>query len=141
MKDKCVLSGLVAGLLWTVLAAVVAVGCAAHRDDVLQASVKAYNKAMKWQEYEKAGDFVAGSYKDQFRKATADFEKDRLKIVDYEIVRSTIDQEKDSATSTVKLEYYWEGDGKLLRATLDEKWVYEDGNWRIVPSLDEFAHK
>lgn len=132
---------LAAAFLWAVLPVVVAVGCAAHRDQMFQNSVRAYNKALKWQEYEKAGDFVADSHKDRFRNATADFEKDRLRIVDYQIVRSTIDEEESSARSTVKLEYYWEGEGKLLRTALDEKWVYENGNWRIVPTLDEFGHK
>jgi len=131
----------VAVWLFTALTLAVIFGCAAHREDVFQKSVRAYNKALKWQEYEKAGVFVADSHKDRFQKETAELEKDRLKIVDYEIVHSTVDKDESSGSSTVKLEYYWEREGKLLRAVLNEKWVYEDGKWKIVPDLDEFAHK
>ena len=140
MINKNVSMWPVATFVLTVAAVMAAFGCAAHRDQAFQDSVRAYNKSLKWQEYTKAGVFVADSHKDRFREAAADFEKDKLKIVDYQIVDMKLEKKESSAKSTVELEYYWEREGKLLRTTRDENWVYENKQWKIVPSLEDFKH-
>jgi len=127
--------------LLSVLMVVVLLGCSAylvqwHFED----SLDAFNQALRWHEWHKAGLYVSDSALKEFNAKMA--EAQNVRLIDYRILNKKYDAEKREATVEVEIDYY-----KVLAYTLKtahdtQKWAYVNENgimsWKLVSGLPEF---
>ena len=93
------------------------------KGDQCEQSIRAYNRMVRWQEYEAAEKAVAPPVVDEYRKT---FTAGDLKIADYRIKSLTCDVEKNSAEAVVEIDYY-------LPPSLSVKTIEDTQKWRHFP--------
>ncbi len=99
------------------------------------ASVVAFNDALRWGDFKKAALFVPVRQQDLFWEC-ADVLVDGVRVTDYEIRH--VDHNEVSGTGLVKVScrYYGLYDPRVRTATLNQRWQFEPekGVWRVVKS-------
>jgi hypothetical protein len=101
----------------------------------LKLAVTTFNDAIRWRDYQTALPWIVPQQQEVFWKQTDDIQE-RLRVVDYEIIR--VDFNERAAIGTVDLRYrvYYLTDPRLQVKTLHQKWRYEAAqkNWCVAHS-------
>jgi hypothetical protein len=101
----------------------------------LKLAVTTFNDAIRWRDYQKALLWIVPQQQEAFWKQTDDIQ-DRLRVIDYEIIR--FDFNERAAIGTVDLRYrvYYLTDPRMQVKTLHQKWRYEEAqkDWRVAHS-------
>lgn len=102
-------------------------------------SIRAYNRMVRWQEYEGAEKAVEQAAREEFRRRLTGRE---LKIADYRIKSLTCDPMKGEADVVIEYDYYLPPSTTLKTVEDQQKWRYSEsavpGGWRVVTPPPEF---
>ncbi len=117
-------------------AAVLLAGCATawSRKDQLEETLLAYEDALRWSEFDVANGFGGG--KSQIDPGRLQ----RIKVTSYEVVNSTVDDDKRHAQQTVQIRYY-DKDSAREQVLVDrQQWTYDPAKkrWLLQSGLPPF---
>jgi len=128
-------------ILLTLLIVIILTGCSSYLIlGKFDESLEAYNRSLRWNEWDKASLFPIDSIQQDFQNRVA-AAKD-VRITDYRIVNKTYDAAKLEAIVEVEIDYY--NVFSLVMKTLHDrqKWAYLDEKgikgWRLTSLLPEF---
>ncbi len=121
--------------------AVVAVGAAASaastddHDKNFKDSVQAFNEAFQFEDYVQASVFVGPDKKEKFW-TEADRFKGKIRITEFELRDTQLDEKKNHATVMMYFQYWRTNSPILTGVSLTQKWQYseKDKKWRISDS-------
>jgi hypothetical protein len=104
------------------------------RKDRLDETLRAYESAIRWSQFDVAGAFAGGV-------AGADPEHlQRLKVTSYEVTESTLSDDKEQAQQTVQIRYY-DSEDMRERVVVDrQQWRYDgaEKKWLLKSGLPPF---
>ena len=118
------------------------VGCATYqglsRLSSLESTSKAYDKAMRWGEYQLASSFIKTQETDG---QSLDLKKlENIKITSYKPIEKNTSEDKLQAHQTVEIKYY--NTDYLIEKTLIDKqlWEYDEEQkaWYLQSALPDF---
>lgn len=97
----------------------------------LRDATSAYNRSLRWSDYDRAADFIPRVAQLAFLEHHDDI-GDRLVIVDYELTRLDLDKETGIAAS--RAEISWHTDRRLIVETtaVDQLWQWHEGHFVLV---------
>ncbi len=97
----------------------------------LRDATSAYNRSLRWSDYDRAADYVPRIAQPGFLALHDDIGK-ALVIVDYELTRLDLDKETGIAAS--RAEISWHTDRRLIVETtaVDQLWQWHEGQFVLV---------
>ncbi len=105
--------------------------CAGRRLEQLNNRIESYWKGLRWRS---PGSLVNMVDADDPAKFLSDITKrlDSIRIVDYSLLNSTLDQDKRNAMAVINYSYYQLNKQDLLSAQEVQHWQYQKGSgWRL----------
>jgi hypothetical protein len=114
---------------------IVAVAASMEDSDKLKDSVKAFNEAFRFEDYEKASVFVSPDKKEKFWSEVDGF-NGKIRIAEYELRDMQPDEKKNHATAIVHFQY-WRTESLILNTvSITQKWQCseKDKAWRVSDS-------
>jgi len=107
------------------------------RVKILHAAVVDYNRYLRWQEWEKASDFIRDAERIMFKQGFYEIEED-LRITEFEIRDTDVAPEDAKSAEVVVLYHYY-----LLPSVTEEKvrvtqrwiWSEEENRWAVKEPL------
>jgi hypothetical protein len=126
--------------IFILLLAMVMSACASnqHGLDLLDKSMFAYERALRWQNY----DVVIAVHRNAQQKLTP-AQREQLKkyrVTAYEQVFSQVGNDGKTATQVVEINYYREADMTIKKMTLNNKWEYDEpaSRWYLINPIPDF---
>ena len=114
--------------------------CATNQSglDLLDKSMFAYERALRWQNY----DLVISMHRDAQKQLTP-AQRDNLKkfrVTAYEQVYNQVGNDGKTATQVVEINYYREANMTIKKLTLNNKWEYDEpsNHWYLTNPIPEF---
>lgn len=104
----------------------------------LHEAVTDFNKYIRWQEWERASDFVTPDDRSEFKSKLQEFEEE-LRITDYEIRDTDVQEPESKFAETVVLYRYYllpSITEKKVRTTQDWVWSETENRWVVKSPLD-----
>ena len=113
-------------------------GCASTPEELeqLDTTLKNYEKAMLWSEY----DYILTSHKGQ-RMSQYQHEKLKaIKVTSYEVVKSKLMPGGQKFVQLVTIKYYNRSYGVVRSLRIDQEWVYEEArkSWVLLTPFPAF---
>lgn len=125
--------------LYLTLLMVTACDTLAVKAEQCDSSIRAYNRMIRWQEYESAEKAVEQAVLGEFRRRLTGKE---LKVTDYRIKSLTCNAEKGEAEVILEYDYYLPPSTTMKTVEDAQKWHYSKeaapGGWRVVTPPPEF---
>lgn len=114
-------------------------GTMAAKREQCEASIRAYNKMIRWKEYDDAEKAVVRENRPEF---TRRLEGMKSQIADYRIKSMSCDAEKGEAEALIEYDYFIPPSTTLKTTEDTQKWHYFStevpGGWRVVTPLPGF---
>lgn len=111
----------------------------AARMEQCESSIRAYNKMIRWKEYDDAEKAVVRDSRPGFARKLEGVE---AQIADYRIKSISCDAEKGEAAAVVEYDYYTPPSTTLNTAEDTQQWRFfpseMPGGWRVVSPLPGF---
>jgi hypothetical protein len=119
-----------------IMVVAVLAGCAGGltRKDRLDYTLRAYERSIRWSQFDAASGFEAGG-----RAAVPD-RLQRIKVTSYDVVESTLADDKERAQQTVRIRYYDTDDMRERIAIDHQDWRYDTAKekWVLQSGLPPF---
>jgi hypothetical protein len=108
-----------------------------NRSNQLHEAVLEYNKYVRWQEWEKASDYIKTDEQSAFKQQLEELEED-LRITDFEIRDTDVDSDAKTATARILYRYYWLPSITEKKMRFSQKWVWseEEKRWAVDGPLN-----
>lgn len=109
------------------------IGCASTDGmvDKLYDSTRAYNRSLRWGDWDRAAEHIPQEAADAFMDAHMAVE-DRLVVLDYEMTRLEVDKVNGVAASQVEIQWHTDRQLVVRRTTVDHLWQWHEGRWVLV---------
>jgi protein-tyrosine-phosphatase len=109
-----------------------------HGLDLLDKSMFAYERALRWQNY----DVVIAMHRNAQQKLTP-AQREHMKkyrVTGYEQVYNQVGSDGKTATQVVEINYYREADMTIRKMTLNNKWEYDEptSRWHLLNPIPDF---
>ena len=107
------------------------------RIKVLHAAVNDYNRYLRWQEWERASDFIRDTERLAFREGFYEIEED-FRITEFEIRDTDVEEENARSADVVVLYRYYllpSVTEKKVRVTQHWIWSEEENRWAVEEPL------
>lgn len=123
--------GLIAALVLS--GAIAGPGCAASDGmvDKLYDSTRAYNRSLRWGDWDRAAEHLPAESADAFMEAHQAVE-DRLVVIDYEMTRMEVDKLNGIAISQVEISWHTETELIVRTTKVNHLWQWHEGKWVLV---------
>lgn len=111
-----------------------ATGCAAVSDGMqekLYDATRAYNRSLRWEDYDRAAAFVPAESENAFLDEHQDL-ADQYVMLDYQLTRLQIDKLKGVAYSRVELQWHADRELSVEKTSVDQVWQWYEGRWWLV---------
>jgi hypothetical protein len=125
---------LAASALFGFLAFGSATGCANAGDGMqekLYETTRAYNRALRWADYDRAAAYVPAEAEDAFLDDHGRFEEE-LVMIDYNLTRLKMEQQQGIATCRVKLSWHTDRSNVIRDTEVEQVWQFFQGQWYLV---------
>lgn len=101
-------------------------------NEVLKASVEAFNFAFRWEDYIAAAVWIPAGKKESFWKEVDSF-KGKIRVIDAKIRDLDHVEDSGAATAIVIVQYYRMNAPNLQTATISQKWFFseKDKAWQL----------
>ena len=112
----------------------VAPGCAMTSDgmvDKLYDTTRAYNRSLRWGDWDRAAEYVPGGSADAFIESHMATE-DRLVVIDYQMTRIEVDKLNGIAQSQVEISWHTESELVVRTTKVNHLWQWYEGRWVLV---------
>jgi hypothetical protein len=109
-------------------------GCAGASDGMIEKlydSTRAYNRSLRWGDWDRAAEHLPAKSADAFMDAHREVE-DRLVVIDYEMTRLEVDKVNGIATSQVDISWHTEDHLVVRSTTVNHLWQWHEGRWVLV---------
>jgi hypothetical protein len=108
-------------------------GCAASDGmvDKLYDSTRAYNRSLRWGDWDRAAEHLPAESADAFMEAHQAVE-DRLVVIDYEMTRMEVDKLNGIAISQVEISWHTETELIVRTTKVNHLWQWHEGKWVLV---------
>lgn len=108
-------------------------GCAGSDGmiDKLYDSTRAYNRSLRWGDWDRAAEYLPNKSVDEFIEAHQAVEE-KLVVIDYEMSRIEIDKQSGIAASQVNISWHTENELIVRETTVNHVWQWHEGRWVLV---------
>ncbi len=120
-------------LALTLLATPLLFGCASSDGmvDKLYDSTRAYNRSLRWGDWDRASEYLPNKSVDAFVEAHQEVE-DKLVVIDYEMSRIEVDKQSGIAASQVRISWHTETELVVRETMVNHLWQWHEGAWVLV---------
>lgn len=99
--------------------------------DKLYDSTRAYNRSLRWGDWDRAAEYVPTQAADAFIESHMAVE-DRLVVIDYRMTRLEVDKPNGVAQSQVEISWHTERELVVRRTLVNHLWQWHEGRWFLV---------
>jgi len=99
--------------------------------DKLYDSTRAYNRSLRWGDWDRAAEYLPGEAADAFIESHMAIE-DRLVVLDYQMTRLEVDKQSGIAHSQVQISWHTDDHLVVRTTTVDHLWQWYEGRWYLV---------
>ena len=129
-----VTKGLASFLGASLIGLVTLAGCANVGDGMkekLYETTRAYNRALRWADYDRAAAYVPAEAEDEFLDDHSKYDEE-LVMIDYNLTRLKMEQQQGIATCRVKLQWHTDRDIVVHETEVEQVWQFFQGRWFLV---------
>jgi len=104
-------------------------------------SMKAYNRMLRWQEYENAGMlYQERELRDEYMKRVEVIKKRGVTLADFRIITSECLAEKKTGEVIAEFDYYVLPSNRVKTITYRQQWIYQESekSWKLKSPLPLF---
>ena len=109
-------------------------GCATQADGMqekLYETTRAYNRALRWADYDRAAAYVPAESEDAFLDDHGKYEEE-LVMIDYNLTRLKMEKGQGIATCRVNLSWHTDRDVVVRDTEVEQVWQFYKGQWFLV---------
>jgi hypothetical protein len=109
-------------------------GCATAGDGMqekLYETTRAYNRALRWADYDRAAAYVPAEAEDAFLDDHGKFDEE-LVMIDYNLTRLKMEKQQGIATCRVKLSWHTDRNNVIRDTEVEQVWQFFQGQWYLV---------
>jgi hypothetical protein len=109
-------------------------GCATAADGMqekLYETTRAYNRSLRWADYDRAAAYVPPESEDAFLDDHGKFEEE-LVMIDYNLTRLKMEKQQGIATCRVKLSWHTDRSNVVRDTEVEQVWQFFEGQWYLV---------
>jgi hypothetical protein len=111
-----------------------ALGCGAAKqkaEDELKEAVLMFNEGVRWGRLQEVLPRIDPKNTAHFMKMHEKFGTE-IQVSDYELINSSYDSTKQTATVTVRITWYRQSEMELYSTLLSQSWEYHSAAWTLV---------
>jgi Arc/MetJ-type ribon-helix-helix transcriptional regulator len=122
------------GIMVALALLVTAFGCAGAYgpQDQLQRRVDQFNDQVRWGRYFSAAEFIRDDARNEWLEERRGWGRDDLRIADWEIVDSTVDEDGETTIVRVVFSWYRLSQSEIQTTMLAQRWRRENRTWLMI---------
>lgn len=97
----------------------------------LRDASSAYNRALRWGDIDRAAHFLPAEAQQEFLERHEDV-REKLVIVDYDVIRLDLDRERGVAASRAEITWHPDRSNVVKKTTIDQAWQFYEGDFVLV---------
>lgn len=109
-------------------------GCAGSYgpQEQLDRRVDQFNDRVRWGRYFSAAEFIRSDVRDEWLSEHRDWGRDELRIADWEVVDSTVDDDGETTIVRVVISWYRLSQSEIQTTMLAQRWRRIDRTWLMI---------